>query len=424
MSKIDRHKTAIRRTTLSKPVQLLVKSGLVSRDTTFLDYGCGLGDDVRILTENGFPAEGWDPSYFPQNGLKPASIVNVGYVINVIEDIDERKAVIKRAFDLAETVLCVAALYDTPANRPNGLPYRDGVLTARGTFQRLYRQEELIDLVKGCTELNPTAGGPGICLVFKDEKTRSQYDFSVSRRVYKPVSLRLHTAAPRSQVLAQLTSDFEHEWSAYKTFVMESGRPPDDFECSFNSKARSRQINPEDVFCAAIDEIGREEYHTIRDQRRDDLLVFLATRHFGRAPRMADLPRTMQLDIRYHFGSLKQGLTIGMGLLTECAQPDKRRQAAAKLRYKTALEDGLFCLSRDVPGLPVHLRAFVALGSLFFGSYREALVIKIHFASNKITFFEPDENNNDILFGYKVNFENRKMDVYAIDGAKIPLALP
>ena len=45
---IQRHKTAIRRSALSKPVQHLIDSGLLEKGLSFFDYGCGLGDDVSI----------------------------------------------------------------------------------------------------------------------------------------------------------------------------------------------------------------------------------------------------------------------------------------------------------------------------------------------------------------------------------------
>lgn len=38
---IQRHKTAIRRGDFSRPVKCLLRDNLLSRDTTFFDYGCG-----------------------------------------------------------------------------------------------------------------------------------------------------------------------------------------------------------------------------------------------------------------------------------------------------------------------------------------------------------------------------------------------
>ena len=95
---IARHKTAIVRDRLSAPMQALYRFGLIADTTTVLDYGCGQGDDVRTLTAAGLDAVGWDPHHCPDDdALKPADIVNLGFVLNVIEEPAER-AVLSRSW--------------------------------------------------------------------------------------------------------------------------------------------------------------------------------------------------------------------------------------------------------------------------------------------------------------------------------------
>jgi len=50
---IQRHKTAIRRGDFSRPVKCLLRDGLVGKDVSFFDYGCGRGEDVELLTAEG-----------------------------------------------------------------------------------------------------------------------------------------------------------------------------------------------------------------------------------------------------------------------------------------------------------------------------------------------------------------------------------
>ena len=66
---VQRHKTAIGRPALSLPAKLLFQSGLVTDETSVLDYGCGRGDDVQFLKELGIPAVGWDPHFIPDPAL-------------------------------------------------------------------------------------------------------------------------------------------------------------------------------------------------------------------------------------------------------------------------------------------------------------------------------------------------------------------
>ena len=76
---------------------------------TFFDYGCGHGGDVQRLAQRGYTSSGWDPYYYPDAPRTAAEIVNLGYVINVIEDPTERCEALLQAWALTGKVLIVAA---------------------------------------------------------------------------------------------------------------------------------------------------------------------------------------------------------------------------------------------------------------------------------------------------------------------------
>ncbi len=82
---ISRHKTAISRTELSRPVKLALTDGVLRPGLSFFDYGCGLGDDQRLLSAVGYTTAGWDPVSRPDGDIAPANVVNLGFVVNVIE---------------------------------------------------------------------------------------------------------------------------------------------------------------------------------------------------------------------------------------------------------------------------------------------------------------------------------------------------
>lgn len=92
---IERHRTAIRRKDLSKPVRTAIEDQLISERTTVLDYGCGHGDDVRNLRALGVKCVGWDPEFQQSSAISHSDVVNLGYVVNVIEDPVERANVLK-----------------------------------------------------------------------------------------------------------------------------------------------------------------------------------------------------------------------------------------------------------------------------------------------------------------------------------------
>lgn len=107
---VHRHRTALQRYALSTPMQALWRHGYLVPDNDVFDYGCGRGDDVRMLAELGLTASGWDPHFAPDPERRAANVVNLGFVINVIENLEERAAALRAAFQLARRVLAVAAL--------------------------------------------------------------------------------------------------------------------------------------------------------------------------------------------------------------------------------------------------------------------------------------------------------------------------
>jgi len=134
--KVKRHKTAITRYNFSKPIQTIIEYNLLEEKASLFDYGCGHGDDIRALQKMGVEANGWDPVYHTDERKSEADIVNLGFVLNVIEDQIERTSVLKEAYDLSNKLLVVSSMIATSSTEDKGRPYKDGILTNRGTFQK------------------------------------------------------------------------------------------------------------------------------------------------------------------------------------------------------------------------------------------------------------------------------------------------
>ncbi|MEI6874271.1 MAG: DNA phosphorothioation-associated putative methyltransferase [Spirochaetota bacterium] len=145
---VDRHRTAISRSALSKPVQALLSAGILTKERSFFDYGCGRGDDITALSSAGYQASGWDPVHRPAEAKREADVVNLGFVINVIENPSERIKVLHDAFTLAHSTLCVSALVENMQTAVNLKPFKDGYLTSRNTFQKYFNQGELAQLLE------------------------------------------------------------------------------------------------------------------------------------------------------------------------------------------------------------------------------------------------------------------------------------
>jgi len=134
---VQRHRAAIRRNDFSLPLKCVLRDTLLGPDDSLFDYGCGHGDDIRHLQGLGFNCDGWDPVHRPDVPRCPADAVNLGYVLNVIEDLQERAQTLRDAWQLCRKVLVVAARISVGDGGEFGAEYGDGVLTRLGTFQKI-----------------------------------------------------------------------------------------------------------------------------------------------------------------------------------------------------------------------------------------------------------------------------------------------
>ena len=76
------HLTAKERTALSFPAKYLLDKKLLTGD--ILDFGCGLGTDVELLSKRDFRITGYDPHYFPKYPTRKFDTIVCFYVLNVL----------------------------------------------------------------------------------------------------------------------------------------------------------------------------------------------------------------------------------------------------------------------------------------------------------------------------------------------------
>lgn len=307
---VARHKTALTRTALSRPLATALADGLLDPSYSVFDYGCGKGDDVQHLRSLGYDVAGWDPVHRPSEERRSAAIVNLGYVLNVIEAPAERADVLRSAWSLTQDLLVVAVRMNWDARDLAGRPMGDGVVTRLGTFQKFYDQNEVADWIKQTLDIKPYAAAPGIFYLFRDETDAQQF-----------VASRVYTYRPRVQI------DPEERYEANKEvlaplfkFMRDHARPPLPTELSTDASADIR---------SALGSIGRaqrlirqvtedEYWDQITVQRRSELLVYVALSRFSGRPRVSQLDRSLAKDIRSLFGSYNAICVQADRLLLAC----------------------------------------------------------------------------------------------------------
>ena len=297
----NRHRTAISRTDYSRPISVALADGLIESTTTVFDFGCGLGDDIRYLDLRGIKSWGWDPAHRQNSVLAPAQVVNLGYVVNVIEDLDERVECLLRAWSYAEKALIVSARLtsDTSNLTPAGR-YGDGVVTSIGTFQKFYDQSELKNWLNEHLPEPAVAAGPGVFYIFRGNEDRIGFLASRYRR-------RSRSALPSTK-----TSIEEHKelLSPLIAFFERRGRAPGDDELPEGDAIRKRFCGGQLAGGTAVGSARTrceeaEVWKRIIITRAQDLLLFLALSRFDGRPRFGQLPMGVRRDIKSIFSSYR-----------------------------------------------------------------------------------------------------------------------
>ena len=304
---VARHKTAIVRRDLSQPMQLMMRFGLVTPERSLFDYGCGQGEDVWALVSQGFNAFGWDPHHYANGPRKLADVVNLGFVLNVIEDPRERSETLKAAWGFATRALCVSVMLQGRGQTANQKPHGDGYLTSRGTFQRYYTQEDLREFVARATGQETLSLAPGIVAVFKDKDLEQEVLLRRRSRIFVAGALPRPPRRERIVVARpELRERLAPMLDALRDVALSLGRLPEQPEIPSELSTALAEVRiPWSRAQEALREdlAGDDSFAAAAQSRREDLLVHFALMQFPGSPKYRHLPQSIQTDIRSFFGN-------------------------------------------------------------------------------------------------------------------------
>lgn len=383
-----RHRTAIIRGTLSRPVRLAVDLDLIGADSTFFDYGCGRGEDVAGLADAGIHATGWDPHFNPDANKTAAEVVNLGYVINVIADPSERRDTVLDAWQLTERVLVVSARLDIERrNLSAGRACGDGFLTGHGTFQKFYKQSELRGWLDEVLETETVAIAPGVFVAFKHESDANEFLLRTRRR--RQVAI----AVSRSDGIYD-----EHRSSidALIGFFADRGRLP----------AKTEQPDLQQDLFDAVGSVRRAwrvavavtpetDWDTVVTERRLDLLVDLALLKLNRRPTFTGLPEATRYDVRGLVGSYKQATAEADRLLFSAGDPQVVSDAADESTVGKRLPGALYIHQSALHELPHVLRVYEGCARWLVGEVPGANLIKLATDIAKVSYLAYPDFDRD-----------------------------
>lgn len=368
-TEIERHRTAMHRISLSRPMALACDDGLVTDSVSVFDYGCGRGGDVDRLRAAGVEVSGWDPAFAPDWVRRPADVVNLGYVVNVIERPAERRGALLDAWGLARRLLVVAARLEWESRDLRGRVHGDGVVTSKGTFQKLYTQEELRSWIESTLGVQAVAAAPGIYYVFKDGGLAQTYLASRVRR---------RAAAPRPLVSERLYEENRELFDELAEFVAARGRVPRPSEFPSAAAVTERLGSIQRAFAILRRLTGVEQWEEIAQNRARDLLVYLALAKFGRRPSFGALPQDLQFDVREFFGSYKDATAQADRLLFGAGNSEEVDLSARASVVGKLTNEALYVHATEVPNLPPLLRVYEGCARALTGTVADANIIKLH----------------------------------------------
>lgn len=381
----QRHLTALKRIDLSRPVNCAIRDGLLPLDRSFFDYGCGRGDDLRRLRAEGYDCAGWDPVHQPDGTKRSADVVNLGYVVNVIENPIERMDTLRAAWECTRRLLVVSARLAGEA--PAAIkPLADGILTSRGTFQKFFEQQELRDWIEATLGEKSVAAAPGVFYVFRSDSERES--FSASR-------FRTRHAAPRVRRSDALYEAHREVLEPLARFVSDRGRLPDPSELEDAERIVETVGSLQRAFSVIQRATGADEWRQVRDERAGELLLYLGlVRFFGR-PKAAALPLDLRLDVKAFFGNYKRACDEADKLLFSAGDLAAIEASSKASSVGKSAGPALYVHSSALSKLPALLRIYEGCAKACIGSVDDANVIKLHRDEPKVSYLAYPEFDSD-----------------------------
>lgn len=366
------------RSGLSRPVQLALADGVLHRDRTLFDFGCGKGGDIARLHADGYRVDGWDPAHSPTAPVLAADVVNLGYVVNVIEDRDERAETVRRAWDLAGAVLVVAARPDWEESQVRGHPRGDGIVTSKGTFQKFFGQDELRGWIGSLTGSEPVAAGPGIFYVFRDPAEAAGVR-ARRFRVRRP-------GTPRPRQADALWASHRELLEPLAEFWEDRGRLPDRSELAGAAEIELAVGSLRAAAGVLRRVLGDERFEQARRAAEDNLSVFLALEAFRGRPRFSDLPGDVVLDVRSLFGTYKSACSAADELLYGMADEERLSVNLRSIPFGKILPDAVYVHVDYVAQLPPLVRVYEGAGRALLGEVQDVTLVKLSRSERRISY--------------------------------------
>jgi DNA phosphorothioation-associated putative methyltransferase len=385
---------------LSAPMKTLAKSGFLAGKYSIFDYGCGRGDDLRELEAHGLDAIGWDPNFQPDNDKVSSDIVNLGFVLNVIESQDERLEALLDAWDLAKKCLVVSIMIANKNHISQFTPYKDGIITSRNTFQKYYAQNEIKGYLESHLDEVAVTVAPGIFYIFKDKIAEQNYLQSRYKRFNSWKQLTSPEPVAQKDKAKRLITQHQELFNTFWQKCLELGRIPANDEFSQAEEVKTLTGSFRKTFSLLDELYDTSEFEQAQQKRKEDLLAYFAMSLFEKRKYYTQQPEDLKRDIKVLFGEYKVALNLAKELLFAISDTRLIEENCIKAHQSlpaSIINQGhsLILHKHFIEQLPLLLRVYVNAALQIYGELDDHIdLIKIHITSGKVTLTSYDDFDN------------------------------
>jgi DNA phosphorothioation-associated putative methyltransferase len=230
--------------------------------------------------------------------------------------------------------------------------------------------------------------------VFQDPVEQQDFLAARSRRNidWTRINARLAslTRASRETKNELLYREHRELFDGYWRELMERGRRPLPSEFDQWAEMRKEIGPPGQVERFLFSRFEETEFNIAQQNRKDDLLVYLAKANLRKKVPFSHLSISLREDMKQFFGKYPNALELGRELLFAAGDMDEIEIACEELQVGWQDEQALY-FHRDVLSLlPPILRAYVGCAESLYGDANQADLLKLHKASGKMTFLVYD----------------------------------
>jgi hypothetical protein len=239
---------------------------------------------------------------------------------------------------------------------------------------------------------------------------------SPDRLDWEEIRVQFGIGQPTKRQWEMLYEENRELLDGFWSLMLQLGRLPEPEEFSQTCELRQKVGSPKQALRIFILKGGAQEVKQAAENRRRDLLVYVALTNLRKRVPFGHLSMSLRADIRAFYGNYTRALEKGIELLYAAGDSGEIELACEELKIGWQDQQALYLHRSLLPELPAVLRAYLGCATSLFGDATQADVIKLHKESGKATFLVYDNFDGkplpELRQRIKVNLRTRWVQVF------------